>query len=195
MSLEGVADYKISKLHGAVAWVYTGCTIANAALARRFQPVLVSEPSLEDTIFILRGLKEIYEVHHGVRISDGTIVSAATPSNCYITDRFMPDKAIDLIDEYASRLHMEVDSKPGAIDELDRGIIRLQIEHEALRKETDKVSRDRRGKLEADFAKLEKKEADLPAIWQLERGKIERAQDQGRTLSGAGRTRTRPARG
>jgi len=123
MSLEGVADYEIRKLHGAVAWVYTGYTIDDAALARRFQPVFVSEPSLEDTIFILRRLKEKYEVHHGVRITDGAIGSAATLSNCYITDRFMRYKAIDLIEESESRLHMEVDSKPGAIDELDWGII------------------------------------------------------------------------
>ena len=119
----------------------------DAALARRFRPVFVSEPSLEDTISILRGLKEKYEVHHGVRITDGAIVSAATLSNCYITDRFMPDKAIDLIDESASQLHTEVDSKPEAIDELDRRIIRLKIECEALRKETDKASRDRLEKL------------------------------------------------
>ena len=147
----------------------------DAALARRFQPVFVSEPSLEDTISILRGLKERYEVHHGVRITDGAIVSAATLSNCYITDRFMPNKAIDLIDESASQLHTEVDSKPEAIDELDRRIIRLKIEREALRKETDKASRDRLEKLEADFAELEKKEADLTAIWQSEKGKIEGA--------------------
>ena len=119
----------------------------DAALARRFQPVFVSEPSLKDTISILRGLKEKYEVHHGVRITDGAIVSAATLSNCYITDRFMPDKAIHLIDESASQLHTEVDSKPEAIDELDRRIIRLKIEREALRKETDKASRDRLEKL------------------------------------------------
>ena len=110
-----------------------------------------------------------------MRITDGAIVSAAILSNCYITDRFMPDKAIDLIDESASQLHTEVDSKPEAIDELDRGIIRLKIEREALRKETDKASRDRLEKLEADFAELEKKEADLAAIWQSEKGKIEGA--------------------
>jgi len=147
----------------------------DAALARRFQPVFVAEPSLEDTISILRGLKEKYEVHHGVRITDGAIVSAATLSNRYITDRFMPDKAIDLIDESASRLRMEVDSKPEKIDELDRRIIQLKIEREALRKETDQASKDRLEKLELDLTELEKKEADLTAIWQSEKGKIEGA--------------------
>ena len=109
----------------------------DAALARRFQPVFVSEPTVEDTISILRGLKEKYELHHGVRITDGAIVAAATLSNRYITDRFLPDKAIDLVDEAASRLRMEVDSKPEEIDELDRRMIQLKIEREALKKETD----------------------------------------------------------
>ena len=110
----------------------------DAALARRFQPVFVAEPTVEDTISILRGLKEKYELHHGVRITDGAIVSAATLSNRYISDRFLPDKAIDLVDEAASRLRMEADSKPEEIDELDRRIIQLKIEREALKKESDK---------------------------------------------------------
>ena len=119
----------------------------DAALARRFQPVFVSEPSVEDTISILRGIKEKYELHHGVRITDAAIVAAATLSNRYITDRFLPDKAIDLMDEAASRLRMEVDSKPEAIDELDRRIVQLKIEREALKKENDPASRDRLEKL------------------------------------------------
>ena len=144
----------------------------DAALARRFQPVFVAEPSLEDTISILRGLKEKYEVHHGVRITDGAIVSAATLSNRYITDRFLPDKAIDLIDESASRLRMEVDSKPEEIDELDRRIIQLKIEREALRKETDDASKDRLSKLEEDLAELEAKQSELTIVWQSEKDKI-----------------------
>jgi ATP-dependent Clp protease ATP-binding subunit ClpB len=144
----------------------------DAALARRFQTVFVSEPSLEDTISILRGLKEKYEVHHGVRITDGAIVSAATLSNRYITDRFLPDKAIDLIDESAARLRMEVDSKPEEIDELDRRIIQLKIEREALRKETDEASKDRLSKLEKDLADLEQKASELTAVWQSEKDKI-----------------------
>ena len=119
----------------------------DAALARRFQPVFVSQPTVEDTISILRGLKEKYEVHHGVRITDAAIVAAATLSNRYIADRFLPDKAIDLIDEAASRLRMQVDSKPEELDELDRRIIQLKIEQEALKKETDAASRDRLVKL------------------------------------------------
>lgn len=144
----------------------------DAALARRFQPVFVPEPSLEDTISILRGLKEKYEVHHGVRITDGAIVSAATLANRYITDRFLPDKAIDLIDESASRLRMEVDSKPEEIDELDRKIIQLKIEREALRKETDDASKDRLARLEEDLTELEAKESKLTIVWQSEKDKI-----------------------
>ncbi|MBT5049933.1 MAG: ATP-dependent chaperone ClpB [Rhodospirillaceae bacterium] len=144
----------------------------DAALARRFQPVFVAEPSLEDTISILRGLKEKYEVHHGVRITDGAIVSAATLSNRYITDRFLPDKAIDLIDESAARLRMEVDSKPEEIDELDRRIIQLKIEREALRKESDDASKDRLSKLEEDLGELEAKASDLTLVWQSEKDKI-----------------------
>jgi len=120
----------------------------DAALARRFQPVFISEPTVEDTISILRGLKEKYELHHGVRITDSALVSAATLSNRYITDRFLPDKAIDLVDEAGSRLRMQVDSKPEELDELDRRIIQLKIEREALGKETDQASKDRLGKLE-----------------------------------------------
>src|SRR6185437_13572452 len=113
------------------------------ALARRFQPIQVNEPSIQDTISILRGIKEKYEVHHGVRITDGALVAAATLSNRYITDRFLPDKAIDLMDEAAARLRMQVDSKPEAIDELDRRIVQLKIEREALQKETDAAARER----------------------------------------------------
>ncbi len=131
----------------------------DAALARRFQPVFVSEPTVEDTISILRGLKEKYEVHHGVRITDGAIVAAATFSNRYITDRFLPDKAIDLMDEAGSRLRMQVDSKPEALDELDRRIVQMKIEREALKKESDKASKDRLSALEHDLADLEEQSA------------------------------------
>ncbi len=141
----------------------------DAALARRFQPVFVSEPSVEDSISILRGLKEKYELHHGVRITDGAIVSSATLSNRYITDRFLPDKAIDLMDEAASRLRMEVDSKPEEIDELDRRIIQLKIEREALKKEDDKPSKDRLEKLEQELAELEARSTELTAQWQSEK--------------------------
>ena len=144
----------------------------DAALARRFQPVFVSEPTVPDTISILRGLKEKYELHHGVRVTDGAIVSAATLSNRYITDRFLPDKAIDLVDEAASRLRMEVDSKPEEIDELDRRIIQLKIEREALKKEDDAASRERLGKLESELAELEQESATLTARWQEEKDKL-----------------------
>ncbi|HYB57224.1 MAG TPA: ATP-dependent chaperone ClpB [Alphaproteobacteria bacterium] len=148
----------------------------DAALARRFQPVFVSEPTVEDTISILRGLKEKYEVHHGVRITDGAIVAAATLSHRYITDRFLPDKAIDLIDEAASRLRMEVDSKPEEIDELDRRIIQLKIEREALKKETDDASKERLKRLEGELAALEAQSAELTARWQAEKEKLSSAQ-------------------
>jgi ATP-dependent Clp protease ATP-binding subunit ClpB len=141
----------------------------DAALARRFQPVYVSQPTVEDTISILRGLKERYELHHGVRITDGAIVAAATLSNRYITDRFLPDKAIDLIDEAASRLRMQVDSKPEEIDELDRRIVQLKIEREALKKESDPASRDRLGKLEKELAELEQRSSELTAEWRAEK--------------------------
>ncbi|MBY0448205.1 MAG: AAA family ATPase, partial [Hyphomonadaceae bacterium] len=144
----------------------------DAALARRFQPVFVNEPSVEDTISILRGLKEKYEVHHGVRISDGAIVAAAQLSNRYITDRFLPDKAIDLMDEAASRLRMQVDSKPEELDELDRRIMQLKIEGEALKKETDPASRDRLAKLSEEVGKLEGKSGELTSIWQAEKNKL-----------------------
>ncbi|WP_157215008.1 ATP-dependent chaperone ClpB [Flavisphingomonas formosensis] len=142
------------------------------ALQRRFQPVFVGEPTVEDTISILRGLKEKYELHHGVRITDGAIVAAATLSNRYITDRFLPDKAIDLMDEAASRLRMEVESKPEEIETLDRRIIQLKIEREALKKETDKASQDRLGALEYDLAQLEQQSAELTQRWQAEKEKI-----------------------
>jgi ATP-dependent Clp protease ATP-binding subunit ClpB len=148
----------------------------DAALARRFQPVFVSEPSVEDTISILRGVKEKYELHHGVRITDGAIVAAATLSNRYITDRFLPDKAIDLMDEAASRLRMEVDSKPEAIDELDRRIVQLKIEREALKKESDAASRDRLEKLVKELEELEQRSAELTAQWRAEKEKLAGAQ-------------------
>ncbi len=141
----------------------------DAALARRFQPVLVGEPTVIDTISILRGLKEKYEVHHGVRVADAALVAAATLSDRYISDRFLPDKAIDLMDEAASRLRMEVDSKPEDIDELDRRIIQLKIEREALRKEEDTASADRLQKLEAELAELEQSSAERTAAWQREK--------------------------
>jgi ATP-dependent Clp protease ATP-binding subunit ClpB len=144
----------------------------DAALARRFQPVFIAEPSVEDTISILRGLKEKYEVHHGVRITDSAIVAAATLSNRYITDRFLPDKAIDLMDEAASRLRMQVDSKPESLDELDRRIIQLKIEREALKKETDEASRDRLTRLERELADLEEESAALTQRWQAEKQKL-----------------------
>ena len=148
----------------------------DAALARRFQPVFVSEPTVEDTVSILRGLKEKYELHHGVRISDSAIVSAATLSNRYITDRFLPDKAIDLVDEAASRLRMAIDSKPEELDELDRRILQLKIEREALRKETDAASLDRLAKLEKDLDELERQSADLTGRWQSEKAQLADAQ-------------------
>ncbi len=148
----------------------------DAALARRFQPVFVSEPTVEDTISILRGLKEKYEVHHGVRITDAAIVSAATLSNRYITDRFLPDKAIDLIDEASSRLRMQVDSKPEQIDEYDRRIIQLKIEREALRKESDRGSKERLEKLEKELEELELKSSELTKIWQSEKEKLSAGQ-------------------
>src|SRR3984885_11567658 len=148
----------------------------DAALARRFQPVFVSEPTVEDTISILRGIKEKYEVHHGVRITDGAIVASATLSNRYITDRFLPDKAIDLMDEAAARLRMEAESKPEEIDELDRRIMQLKIEREALKKETDTASKDRLGKLVEELDDLEKQSAELTAQWRAEKDKMASAQ-------------------
>jgi ATP-dependent Clp protease ATP-binding subunit ClpB len=148
----------------------------DAALARRFQPVFVSEPTVEDTISILRGLKEKYELHHGVRVTDAALVAAATLSNRYIADRFLPDKAIDLVDEAASRLRMQVDSKPEELDELDRRIIQLKIEQEALKKETDRASRDRLAKLETELADLEESSSSLTSRWRAEKDKLGAAQ-------------------
>jgi ATP-dependent Clp protease ATP-binding subunit ClpB len=142
------------------------------ALQRRFQPVFVGEPTVEDTISILRGLKEKYELHHGVRITDGALVSAATLSHRYISDRFLPDKAIDLMDEAASRLRMEVESKPEEIENLDRRIIQLKIEREALGRESDTASKDRLATLEADLANLEQQSSELTQKWQAEKEKI-----------------------
>ena len=144
----------------------------DAALARRFQAVFVSEPTVEDTISILRGLKEKYELHHGVRIADSAIVAAATLSNRYIADRFLPDKAIDLIDEAASRLRMQVDSKPEELDELDRRIIQLKIEQEALKKETDQASRDRLLRLEGELDDLQEQSDALTVRWKAEKDKL-----------------------
>ena len=155
----------------------------DAALARRFQPVFVSQPTVEDTISILRGLKEKYEVHHGVHITDSAIVAAATLSNRYIADRFLPDKAIDLIDEAASRLRMQVDSKPEELDELDRRIIQLKIEQEALKKETDAASKDRLKKLDAELGELQEKSDALT-----------RAGGPRRTSSGTRRSSRRSSR-
>ncbi|RAI33943.1 ATP-dependent chaperone ClpB [Rhodoplanes serenus] len=148
----------------------------DAALARRFQPVFVSEPTVEDTISILRGLKEKYEAHHGVRITDAAIVAASTLSNRYITDRFLPDKAIDLVDEAAARLKMQVDSKPEELDSIDREIVRLKIEQEALKKEHDPGSRSRLGGLETELAALEQRSAELTARWKAEKEKLSDAQ-------------------
>ncbi|MEQ8823863.1 MAG: ATP-dependent chaperone ClpB [Filomicrobium sp.] len=148
----------------------------DAALARRFQPVFISEPTVPDTISILRGLKERYEVHHGVRITDSALVSAATLSNRYITDRFLPDKAIDLVDEAAARLKMEIDSKPEELDRIDRDLMQMKIEREALRKETDDASKDRLEKLEKDIADLEEQSQSLTQRWESERQKLGSAQ-------------------
>jgi ATP-dependent Clp protease ATP-binding subunit ClpB len=148
----------------------------DAALARRFQPVYVSEPTVEDTISILRGLKDKYEQHHGVRIADSALVAAATLSHRYITDRFLPDKAIDLVDEAAARLKMQVDSKPEELDSIDREVVRLKIEQEALRKEHDPGSKERLKTLEKELASLEKRSADLTARWKSEKEKLSGAQ-------------------
>ncbi len=149
----------------------------DAALARRFQPIVIAEPTVEDTVSILRGIKEKYELHHGVRISDSALVAAATLSNRYITDRFLPDKAIDLMDEAASRLRMEVDSKPEELDALDREILQKQIEAEALKKEDDTASKDRLEKLEKELADLQDRSAEMTAKWQAERDKLAGARD------------------
>jgi ATP-dependent Clp protease ATP-binding subunit ClpB len=167
----------------------------DAALARRFQPVFVSEPTVEDTISILRGLKEKYEQHHGVRITDSALVAAATLSNRYITDRFLPDKAIDLMDEAASRLKMQIDSKPEELDEIDRDLMQMKIEREALRKETDAASKDRLARLDKDIASLEEKSKALTQRWEAEKSKLGSAQklkvelDQRRTELGQAQRR------
>ncbi len=156
----------------------------DAALARRFQPIYVNEPMVEDTISILRGLKDKYEAHHGVRITDGALVAAATLSHRYITDRFLPDKAIDLVDEAAARLKMQVDSKPEELDSIDREVIRLKIEQEALKKEHDPGSRTRLHGLETELKTLEKKSADLTARWKSEKEKLSGAQKLKNELDG-----------
>jgi ATP-dependent Clp protease ATP-binding subunit ClpB len=156
----------------------------DAALARRFQPIFVSEPTVEDTISILRGLKDKYEQHHGVRITDSALVAAATLSNRYITDRFLPDKAIDLMDEAAARLKMQVDSKPEELDSMDREIIRLKIEQEALKKETDAGSKSRLQTLEKELADLEEKSAALTSRWSAEKNKLSNAQKLKSELDG-----------
>ena len=148
----------------------------DAALARRFQPVFVSEPSVEDTISILRGLKDKYEQHHGVRITDSALVAAATLSNRYIADRFLPDKAIDLMDEASARLKMQVDSKPEELDSLDREIVRLKIEQEALKKEKDPGSKERLKTLEKELVALEQQSAELTSRWKAEKDKLSDAQ-------------------
>jgi ATP-dependent Clp protease ATP-binding subunit ClpB len=156
----------------------------DAALARRFQPIFVNEPSVEDTISILRGLKDKYEQHHGVRITDSALVAATTLSNRYITDRFLPDKAIDLMDEAAARLKMQVDSKPEELDSMDREIIRLKIEQEALKKETDAGSKSRLQTLEKELAELEEKSAALTSRWSAEKNKLSNAQKLKSELDG-----------
>ncbi|MBI1261602.1 MAG: ATP-dependent chaperone ClpB [Rhizobiales bacterium] len=157
----------------------------DAALARRFQPIFVNEPTVEDTVSILRGLKEKYELHHGVRITDAAIVASATLGDRYISDRFLPDKAIDLMDEAASRLRMQVDSKPEELDEIDRRVIQLKIEREALKKETDPASKERLEKIETELADLEKTSADMSASWQAEKSKLASAQKIKEELDGA----------
>ena len=151
---------------------YTKYIEKDPALARRFQPVTIAEPTIEDTVSILRGLKEKYEVHHGIRISDRALVSAAVLSNRYITDRFLPDKAIDLVDEASSRLRMEIDSKPEALDELDRRIIQLKIEHEALKKENDDASKERLSALNTELSDLEEQSKTLTLAWESEKAKL-----------------------
>jgi len=157
----------------------------DAALARRFQPLVIAEPTVEDTVSILRGIKEKYELHHGVRISDNALVAAATLSHRYITDRFLPDKAIDLVDEAASRLRMEVDSKPEELDALDREILQKQIEAEALRLEDDAASKDRLETLEKDLADLQERSSEMTAQWQAERDKLASAREMKEQLDHA----------
>ena len=173
----------------------------DAALERRFQQVLVGEPSVEDTVGILRGLKERYEVHHGVRITDSALVAAATLSDRYITSRFLPDKAIDLVDEAASRLRMEIDSRPVEIDEVERAVRRLEIEEVALEKETDDASKARLEKLRSELADDREKLNELTARWQNEKHAIDNVREfkeQLETLArrvGTCRARRRPGQG
>jgi ATP-dependent Clp protease ATP-binding subunit ClpB len=166
----------------------------DAALERRFQPIFVGEPDVESTIAILRGLKERYEVHHGVRIQDGAIVAAAALSERYIADRFLPDKAIDLIDEAASRLKIEIDSMPVEIDEVERRIQQLEIEREALKKEKDKASKDRLAAIEAELAELTERASEMKARWQNEKDAIEQIKDAKAQLDEAGREAERAER-
>ena len=166
----------------------------DAALERRFQPVLVDQPSVEETISILRGLRERYEVHHGVRITDSALVAAATLSDRYITDRFLPDKAIDLVDEAASRLRMEIDSMPVELDELERRRIQLEIEREALRKETDDASKARLAALEKELADLEEERRRDEAALGGREGRHRRdPRDQGRARAAPGPGSSRPS--
>ena len=166
----------------------------DAALARRFQPVFVNEPSVEDTVSILRGLKDKYEQHHGVRITDGAIVSAATLSNRYITDRFLPDKAIDLVDEAAARLKMQVDSKPEELDSIDREIVRLKIEQEALKKESDPGSKERLKKLEGELVVAGEAVGRPDRALEVGEGQaLRRAEAQDRARCAARRARQRAA--
>src|SRR4029078_1150150 len=147
----------------------------DAALERRFQPVVVDQPSVEDTISILRGLRERYEIHHGVKFKDAALVAAAVLSNRYIPDRFRPDKAIDLVDEAASKLRMEIDSMPAELDELERRIMQLENEREALQKERDKASKERLERLEKELADLKEERAGLATHWQQEKEAIQRS--------------------
>ena len=171
------------------------------ALERRFQPVYVGEPSVENTIAILRGLKERYEAHHGVRITDDAIIAAATLSHRYIGDRFLPDKAIDLVDEAASRLRIEIDSMPQEIDEVERRIMQLEIERTALQKEKDRAAIERREELERELAELREKSSAMKAQWQQEKemlggvGKIKQEIDQAKHRGGAGDAARRPREG
>ena len=168
----------------------------DAALERRFQPVMVGEPTVEDTISILRGLRERYEIHHGVKFKDSALVAAAVLSHRYITDRFLPDKAIDLIDEAASRLRMEIDSMPAEIDEVHRRIMQLEIEREALRKEKDKASKERLEKLERELANLKEEKNRLTAHWEQEKAAIHGlAEAEGRARAGPQRDAARAAGG
>src|SRR5262249_7020885 len=166
----------------------------DAALERRFQPVFVGEPSVEDTIAILRGLKERYEVHHGVRITDSAIVAAATLSARYIADRFLPDKAIDLIDEAASRLKIEIDSLPTEIDEVERRVQQLEIEREALKKEKDAASKDRLEAIESELAELREQSSEMKARWQNEKDAIDQIKTAKADLEAAARDAERAER-